>query len=102
MCLRIEGDAMVHLWVLGEEIFQYVSVFVLTRFQRQVHVGDFYLWKMVVHVRSEPCFAVFLLLTYHFSVFGLFHNCYFAFVVSNHHEHFCSEISTAERVLPIE
>ena len=94
MRFRIECDAMVHLWVLGKELFKDVGITMLTSLKWQIHVGDFDMGEMVVHVCLKTHFAVLLLFTNHFAVFGLLYNQYFFLVVGNHHEHFSGEIST--------
>ena len=57
---------------------------------------------MVMHVVTESCLAVFLLLGGNVTVEHLLHEHDFLLLWSYQHEHAGGEISALERVLPVE
>ena len=65
---RVECDAMMHVGVFGEEILQYVVIFLPLHVERQVYLRDSDIGEVVAHVMSESSLAVFLLFARHVTV----------------------------------
>ena len=93
---------MVCVWMMREIILQDSRMFLFAAIEWEIDFNDLNLRKELFHVVAEAYFAVSLLRTGNMSILDLLHQHDFLLVESFHHQHFCCEISTAERVLPIE
>lgn len=99
VCSGCQGDAMVYVGMLCEELFQYVVIERVFLLPLQVHFQDLHGWEMVTHVVAEAHLAVCLLLTGYTSFLSLLHKHYLLLVMGYEHEHLGCEVTALKRVL---
>ena len=59
--LRVKRNAVVNVGVGREELLEYAIVILVVFVERQINLGNLYLWEVVYHIMTETCFAVGLL-----------------------------------------
>ena len=99
MGLRVEGDTVVYLWVLLEELLQYIVVVLFLFVERQVHLCDLDVRIVVHHVVTESRLTVSLLFRTHESVARLLHQGHLFLFIGNEHQHLRCEVAAGEGVL---
>ena len=98
---RVEGDAMMHIGVRAEELFQYLLI-AFRLVPRQADFGDGYIGEMVDHVVAESRLAVHLLLRTHLSVLQELHKHDLLLFRGDEHHHACGIVATLKGVLTVE
>ena len=88
-----------HVGMSGEEMLQYVIVFIPLHIEWQIHLSYRDVGEVVAHIVSESRLTVFLLFACHITVDHLFHHHDFLFLRRYEHQHPACEISAAEGVL---